>query len=464
MLSFIFVVFLSSCIFVNCLKELPHRARGGLAHKLLGDEIKISTPFSWQTKLDNFDSKNPSTFTQRYYVDSQFWDGVGPIFLYIGGEGTLNGTPNGYVATLAKNYSAMIVALEHRFYGGSVPNNDASTENYRFLTVDQALADLAFFTDFAKVKHLTRNSSWFVFGGSYPGALASWYRIAYPQKSAGSLSSSGVVNCIIDYYDFDMAVSAAIGNKCADQIRRINAAFERAIATPEGWQKSVGQFNCEADMWKEDFLYMIADSWSMADQYSNKASLCTAIGAVGPEASDAVLTQTFADFSLAYWGKDFCSEGFYNTEQLADPKRWEINSRSWRWQTCYEVSYFNTAPPSGSLRGLSVNMDYHLRQCEHMFGIPNMYPTSDAMTAKFGGQFPTGRNIFYSDFSDDPWARASVNYPVSSDQPYFLSQCDGCGHCKDLSAPKDSDPDNLKKSRTEFEGYMFKWLQEAKSK
>ena len=51
-----------------------------------------------------------------------------------------------------------------------------------------------------------------------------------------------------------------------------------------------------------------------------------------------------------------------NTKQLSDPARWETNSRSWRYQTCAQVSYFNTAPPRGSLRAESVNLEYHLAQ------------------------------------------------------------------------------------------------------
>jgi hypothetical protein len=111
--------------------------------------------------------------------------------------------------------------------------------------------------------------------------MASWYRIAYPDHSVGSLSSSGVVNCIIDFPEFDeqviyftiiyiheinvsdvRQVSAAIGNRCSDQIKRINAAFEKTIQSQEGgWDYSLGLFSCEKDMWKEDFFYMIADSW-----------------------------------------------------------------------------------------------------------------------------------------------------------------------------------------------------------
>jgi pimeloyl-ACP methyl ester carboxylesterase len=408
------------------------------------------------------------TFTQRYYVDSQYYTENGPVFYEIGGEGTLGGAPGGYLATLAKEKGALLIALEHRFYGESVPDsipNPMETHNLaKYLTVEQALADLATFTTYYKgVNTKTASAPWVVFGGSYPGALSSWYRITYPDMSIGSLSSSGVVDCIVDFTGFDKQVAEAIGNTCSDGIKRINKAFEKLTSSDEGFKIARDMFHCESDMWKRDFFYMIADSWSMIDQYSAKSTLCSTIADAGPDATDQQLMKTFADLTSSFWGEDFCSQGFYNTEALADPTRWEHNARSWRWQTCYQVSYFNTAPSSGSLRNVDVNLEYHLEQCSKIFG-QKMYPQSAAMNAKFGGNTPIGHNIFYSDFSDDPWRRASVDYPVSSDQPYFLSQCDDCGHCKDFHEPSPEDPPQLTQSRTEFESYLNKWLQEAAEK
>jgi pimeloyl-ACP methyl ester carboxylesterase len=241
-------------------------ARGGLAWKNFHDskslEAKDNQAFTWQAKVDHFDTSNNDTYAQRYYIDKQYWNGDGPVFLSIGGEGTLTGPPGGYMAVLAANYSALLVSLEHRFYGESIPNGNVLSENLVYLTVEQALADLATFTDYFTNEYKTGDNSWFAFGGSYPGALASWYRINYPEKSVGSLSSSGVVNCIIDFPEFDMQVSAAIGNRCSDQIKRINAAFERTIAKgADGWNYATDLFLCEKDMWTQDFFYMIADSW-----------------------------------------------------------------------------------------------------------------------------------------------------------------------------------------------------------
>jgi hypothetical protein len=35
--------------------------------------------------------------------------------VFEGGEGTMSGAPGGYQATLAKNYSALLIGLEHRY-------------------------------------------------------------------------------------------------------------------------------------------------------------------------------------------------------------------------------------------------------------------------------------------------------------------------------------------------------------
>lgn len=126
------------------------------------------------------------------------------------------------------------------------------------------------------------------------------------------------------------------------------------------------------------------------------------------------------------------------------------------------MSYFNTAPVTGSLRDPSVNLQYHLDQCAAIFG-HRMFPSSLDMNRRYGADFPTAEKVFYSDFSDDPWQRASVWFSPSTSQPYHLSQCDDCGHCKDLHTPSESDPAPIVQSRVEFEKYLVQWLADFKA-
>jgi pimeloyl-ACP methyl ester carboxylesterase len=436
------------------MKDLPERARGGAAYathapKLLGASSAAQT---WNCKVDHFAANSTATFQQRFFVDDQYYKGGdAPIFYEIGGEGTLGGPPGGFIAELAQEHGALLLALEHRFYGQSIPNDSSETSNLKLLTVEQALADLNAFTQYYTEKRSLKGK-WVVFGGSYPGALSSWYRNQYPAASVGSLSSSGVVNPILDFYQFD----EALGNECGARLKKISMAFESSVDSD--FPAALKQMNCESDMSEVDYLYMLADSWSMADQYGAKSKLCVAMMAVPEDSSVQILTQTFADFSISFWGAPFCSQGFYNTAALSDPKRWDVNARSWRWQTCYQMAWFNTAPARGSIRSQRVNLDYHLQQCATIFGY-DMHPAMEPLLKKYGGDQPYPvHNVFYSDFGDDPWRMASVQYPPAVDQPYSIAQCDDCGHCADFHAPAAADPPQLTATRNEFAGYLAKWL------
>ena len=124
---------------------------------------KALPPTQWFTeqRVDHFDGANADTFGQRYWVNDTFWK-AGPTdgstaarsvaFLCVGGEGPpLDGSVvvesihcNDAVE-LAPKLGALVVALEHRYYGESVPTEDFSTPNLRYLSSHQALADLANF-------------------------------------------------------------------------------------------------------------------------------------------------------------------------------------------------------------------------------------------------------------------------------------------------------------------------------
>ena len=95
---------------------------------------------------------------------------------------------------------------------------DKSASNYVYLTVEQALADLVHFQDYFQ-KYMGRPLRFFAFGGSYPGALSAWYRVAYPDKTLGALSSSGVVNALLEFPQFDELVrgSARQEGGCGSQ-------------------------------------------------------------------------------------------------------------------------------------------------------------------------------------------------------------------------------------------------------
>jgi hypothetical protein len=159
--------------------------------------------------LDHFDANGQeTTFQQRYYINDAYYKPGGPILLYINGEGPVAGPPSAadnFVVILAQQFGATIATLEHRYYGASVPFAELTTENLRFLSSKQALYDLAVFAEsFLKVKY--GDAPLVTIGGSYSGALSAWFRLKFPHITRGSLSSSGVVNAILDFTAFDEQV------------------------------------------------------------------------------------------------------------------------------------------------------------------------------------------------------------------------------------------------------------------
>jgi serine protease 16 len=136
---------------VSGLQFLPHRARGGIAwhsEKFNYAHETASAETHWFNQLLDHNEPSAGVFSQRYFVDKSLWNG-GPVFLEINGEGTMkNGfwyliplgpasPPSGFIRDLAKQHNALMIGLEHRFYGESVPNKDFSVQNLKYLTTRQ---------------------------------------------------------------------------------------------------------------------------------------------------------------------------------------------------------------------------------------------------------------------------------------------------------------------------------------
>jgi Serine carboxypeptidase S28 len=101
---------------------------------------------------------NTDTFQQRYFVNADHHKPGGPVFFMLGQEGPSSplDVMLGLQTSLAPRYNAMVVELEHRYYGESSPVPDLQTANMRFLSTDQALMDFATFrTQFGEQTNTT---------------------------------------------------------------------------------------------------------------------------------------------------------------------------------------------------------------------------------------------------------------------------------------------------------------------
>jgi hypothetical protein len=151
--------------------------------------------------LDHSNESDDTTYKQRYWKNDKFFDqDNGPVFLYICGEWTCSPPDEQmFPMIVGADNNAMLMSLEHRYYGASQPFDDWSVENLALLTSQEALADIANFIDAQNVV-LGREADWIVIGGSYPGALSAWFKSKYPNHAIGSWSSSGVIHPLLNFY------------------------------------------------------------------------------------------------------------------------------------------------------------------------------------------------------------------------------------------------------------------------
>jgi len=144
--------------------------------------------------VDHHDTHKHGMFTQRYYQKGNYFGGPGsPIFVIFGGEDPLENLLYPFIYDhLAKKFNAQTFALEHRFFGKSMPVKNAThAEMHQLLTPDQALRDVARFIQHKRRElgcSLHRTSRNYcpaiTVGGSYPGFLSGLMRFAHPDGTS----------------------------------------------------------------------------------------------------------------------------------------------------------------------------------------------------------------------------------------------------------------------------------------
>lgn len=115
------------------------------------------------------DHNDPSlgTFSQFYYYSDEYWKGPGsPVILFTPGEINATGyysylTTNRTTGLLASEIGAAVFVMEHRYWGLSSPFPELTTENMKYLTLENALKDMTYFANNVKLpfaKHVPSNA------------------------------------------------------------------------------------------------------------------------------------------------------------------------------------------------------------------------------------------------------------------------------------------------------------------
>lgn len=413
------------------------------------------------------DHTNPSstTFKQRYFEITDYYkpdDGI--VILKIGAESD-SLSPSGvndWIKDLAIHFNAIVITIEHRYFGKSKPFNDTSVEHLKYLTVDQAIEDYKVFHDKyspdPSIK-FNKTAPWLLIGGSYPGLLSAYIRAKYPKEFKAAISSAGVVYAIRDYQDFDLQDAISMGHECAAVARHTRIQIDKLLKTDKEFVMRL--FNCSDKFIDEDnhqFQYFIGELYTLALQYGNLTQLC------GPLV-DAYRAGNDVVYALSKYAKGFFAEtqGYpdsYADYYLKDESNPNSGTRSWYWMTCNDVAFWQTSPGRLGLRSPALTAKYFDDQCEKIFGAGHI-PDVDKFN-KEHEYFKNATNVIYTTDSQDPWTWACVTEEQASDFPAdtYIHTIFGpeASHHYEFNARQYGDSKDLVRSREEMTRILEKWL------
>jgi serine protease 16 len=264
-----------------------------------------------------------------------------------------------YVYTLAQQHNALLVNVEHRFYGQSYPTLNMTTENLEYLSSQQALADLARIINYLRKMYKAEDSKIITVGGSYPGNLAAWFKLKYPHVVIGSIASSAPLTSDLDFSEYMDVVGESIiyfsGQKCYDTFEKAAlkiADLASGGVNSKGWQTLQYDFKtCSAMASEADLSILLSDLMGNIQgtvQYNNEhngvmniTDICATMnGGTDPYTQFVALAAQYrAQSGLtcedASWNDyiDIISNSSYNPSN---------NMRPWTYQTCNEFGYYQT--------------------------------------------------------------------------------------------------------------------------
>ncbi|XP_065643422.1 putative serine protease K12H4.7 isoform X2 [Hydra vulgaris] len=439
----------------------------------------------WFTqKLNHFDEADDSTWKQRYYVNDEYFDG-GPVFLMIGGEGSLSSlwVNVGAMVDYAKQHGALILGLEHRFYGESHPLSDMSTENLKYLSSEQALADLAYFRNEMALKYsLNDKNRWIAFGGSYPGALAAWLRYKYQHLIYGAVASSAPIYAQLNFPQYLEVSTKSLGSsRCRANVNAATKILESYLTTEEGLKKLSMDFKTCKPITNDlrniqNFANNAANNFFGVIQYNKDNREFE--GAIGTNITIDVLCGIMSDTQLGdpyiryvavnnlimntYQQKclDVSYEDYVESMKETD---WGSSAaeggRQWLYQTCTEFGYYQTTDSIKQVFGNMFPLDFFLKQCVDIFGDKfNESSISQGINwtnTNYGGYQMNAKRIVFPNGSIDPWHALSFTKNAKDMISVFIN---GTAHCANMYPSSPDDSAELIKARQFIGDLITKWL------
>nr|BAN40723.1 hypothetical protein, conserved [Entamoeba invadens] len=424
--------------------------------------------------LDHFDLTNTKKISIQYFLNDTYFTPEGPLFVDLGGEGAASAGAIGgkfVIDKYAQKYKGMMLAIEHRFYGRSLPVGGLSQENLGYLSGIQALEDyIHIISEIKKQNQIT--GPVIVFGGSYSGNLAVWIRQKYPNVVYAAVASSAPLLATNQFTQFMDVIEKDMGPQCAAAWKQANANIEQLYKTADGIKQIQTDFKTCKDI-KNDkdftlFLQEIQANFISYPQYNNKKEK-------GKKCEDVcnILTgedtpyngmKKLVEFMLNDM-KLTCSPSSYD-QMLIEMAKTEgefdvtkpnsfASTRSWAWQICSEYSFFQPITETQPF-DQRLNNDFYYANCEDIFGVSKekLDKKIKHTNMMYGAMSPRVTNVAFTSGSFDPWSPLAKHETQYNDVDCYASYIEGTSHCADLYSETEEDPVQLNTQRTETAAFI----------
>lgn len=401
-------------------------------------------------------------------------------------------TTNRTTGVIAERIGAATIVLEHRYWGTSTPYTDLTTENLKYLTLENSIKDLTYFANQVKLPFAHRFGSnahdvpWVLAGGSYSGALSAWTESVSPGTIWAYYASSAPVEAISDYWGYFLPVQEGMPKNCSKDVNLVIDHMDSVLTHGSASEITAlkTQFGLASVQHNDDFMaalengpwlwqgnqfyhttgfYEWCDYIENAENYNPNSTNTTL-----PSAAGVGLTKALAGY--AKWTREvflpgYC-EGFgyfsglnntacldtYNASNpmFTDTSLSNTVDRQWVWMTCNEpFGYWQDGAPSNrpTLVSRLVDANYWIRQCGLYFppapdgttyGIAAGRTEAQVNAYTGGWYIDNSTRLIYANGGFDPWREASVSSelrpggPLQSTQQVPVNVVPGGFHTSDL--------------------------------
>lgn len=438
-------------------------------------------------RVDHFNPLDRRMFDARYFVNSEFYQPGGPIFIYVSGgfEVYDQYLAEGNVYEIARDTAGHLFSLEHRYFGESRPVPDTSTENLQFLSPQQVVADLAHFISFIKSNYYaTQNSPVVLWGRGLGGSYAVWARQKYPHLVNGAFGSSAHLQATLEYpqfmsntfYTLNTVGGANCGNVVRGALTMIEDAIRRRNTTDvEQRLRLCGPIdvNDEADVSR--LFYGISSEIGLSfvsnARYTEIIDTCETM--TDPEPED--LPENDLD-AFARWFVDDYNRNLQCLEYRNEPTVRRYQNIEWGsvstiagrrqlfWLQCTHLGQFPTAN-NGDDHGFGWRFDvaFFRQWCADVFGdelfTPEFIDDSIAATnTYFGGLFQSVYRLFLTYGELDPRRNLGPSEDLNANSQVVVMSLQSFG--RDLGSPNSTDYAVLQQTKQRTRDTIISWILE----